>query len=90
MRSSQCFSYPSSTARREPFLAPACRSTSNKGNDIFPEEFPHFRGFRSDLLETLIGYHGDLFEAVAWRQLQSALRAGNILDIFPYAPATGC
>jgi isocitrate dehydrogenase kinase/phosphatase len=53
-------------------------------NDIFPEEFPRFLGFRSDLLETLIGYHGDLFEAVAWRRLQTALRAGNILDIFPY------
>jgi isocitrate dehydrogenase kinase/phosphatase len=53
-------------------------------NDIFPEEFPRFLGFRPDLLQTLIDYHGDLFQAVAWRRVQTALRAGNILDIFPY------
>jgi isocitrate dehydrogenase kinase/phosphatase len=53
-------------------------------NDIFPEEFPRLLGFRPDLLETLIDYHGDLFQAVAWRRVQAALRAGNILDIFPY------
>ena len=53
-------------------------------NDIFPEEFSRFLGFRPDLLETLVEYHGDLFQAVAWRRVQTALRAGNILDIFPY------
>lgn len=54
-------------------------------NDIFPEEFPHFLGFRPDLFQTLIEYHGDLFEATAWRRVQTAIRAGNILDIFPYS-----
>jgi len=53
-------------------------------NDIFPEEFPPFLDFRPDLLETLLAYHGDLFRAAAWRRVQTALRAGNILDIFPY------
>ena len=53
-------------------------------NDIFPEEFPRFLGFRPDLLEILFDYHGDLFQAVAWRRVQTAIRAGNILDIFPY------
>jgi isocitrate dehydrogenase kinase/phosphatase len=53
-------------------------------NDIFPEEFPRFLGLRPDLLETLIACHGDLFEAVTWRRLQTALRAGNILEIRPY------
>jgi len=53
-------------------------------NDIFPEEFPRFLGFRQDLMKTLLAHHGDLFEAAAWRRVQSALRAGNILDIFPY------
>ena len=53
-------------------------------NDIFPEEFPRFLGLRPDLLETLLNAHGDLFQAVAWRRVQTALRAGNILDIFPY------
>jgi isocitrate dehydrogenase kinase/phosphatase len=53
-------------------------------NDIFPEEFPRFLGLRPELLETLTDYHGDLFQAGAWRRVQTALRAGNILDIFPY------
>jgi hypothetical protein len=53
-------------------------------NDIFPEEFPRFLGFRPDLLETLVDYHADLFKAVAWRRVQTALRAGNITDIFSY------
>jgi len=53
-------------------------------NDIFPEEFPRFLGFRPDLLETLVDYHADLFQAVAWRRVQTALRAGNITDIFSY------
>ena len=53
-------------------------------NDIFPEEFPRFLGFRPDLMKALLTYHGDLFEAAAWRRVQSALRAGHILDIFPY------
>jgi isocitrate dehydrogenase kinase/phosphatase len=53
-------------------------------NDIFPEEFPRFLGLRPDLLETLIAYHRDLFEAVTWRRLQTALRAGHILEICPY------
>jgi isocitrate dehydrogenase kinase/phosphatase len=53
-------------------------------NDIFPEEFPCFLGFRPDLLETLVDYHADLFQAVAWRRVQTALRAGNITDIFSY------
>ena len=57
---------------------------SVRENDIFPEEFPRFLGFRPDLLEILVAYHGDLFQAVAWRRVQTALRAGNILDIFPY------
>ena len=57
---------------------------SVRENDIFPEEFPHFLGFRPDLLKALVEHHGDLFQAVAWRRVQTALRAGNILDIFPY------
>jgi isocitrate dehydrogenase kinase/phosphatase len=54
-------------------------------NDIFPEEFPRFLGFRPDLLGSLVEHHGDLFQAVAWQRVQTALRAGNILDIFPYS-----
>jgi isocitrate dehydrogenase kinase/phosphatase len=57
---------------------------SVRENDIFPEEFPRFLGFRPNQLETLIQYHGDLFAAATWRRIQSAISAGNILEIFPY------
>jgi isocitrate dehydrogenase kinase/phosphatase len=53
-------------------------------NDIFPEEFPRFLGLRPDLLEALVTSHGDIFQATAWRRVQTALRSGNILEIFPY------
>lgn len=53
-------------------------------NDVFPEEFPRFLGLRPDLLEALLTYHGDLFAPPAWQRLQAALRAGAILEVFPY------
>jgi isocitrate dehydrogenase kinase/phosphatase len=53
-------------------------------NDIFPEEFPRFLGFGADLLEALVDCHADLFQAVAWRRVQTALRAGHIADISFY------
>ena len=73
---------PEPTSYEEEFAAEPWFSVH--ANDIFPEEFPRFLGLRPDLLETLVDYHGDLFQAVAWRRVQTALRAGNILDIFPY------
>src|SRR5271169_3257166 len=73
---------PAPTSYEEEFAADPWFSVHD--NDIFPEEFSRFLGFRPDLLETLVEYHGDLFQAVAWRRVQTALRAGNILDIFPY------
>jgi isocitrate dehydrogenase kinase/phosphatase len=73
---------PSPTSYEEEIAAEPWFSVHE--NDIFPEEFPRFLGLRSDLLETLIAYHGDLFEAVTWRRLQTDLRAGNIMEICPY------
>jgi isocitrate dehydrogenase kinase/phosphatase len=74
---------PAATSYEEEIAAEPWFSV--RENDIFPEEFPRFLGFRSYLLETLMEHHGDLFEAVAWRRVQAALRAGNILEIFPYS-----
>jgi isocitrate dehydrogenase kinase/phosphatase len=73
---------PSATCYEEEIAAEPWFSVHE--NDIFPEEFPRFLNLRPDLLETLLDYHGDLFQAVAWRRVQTALSAGNILDIFPY------
>jgi isocitrate dehydrogenase kinase/phosphatase len=58
---------------------------SVRENDIFPEEFPRFLGFRASLMKALVERHGDLFQANAWRRVQASVRAGNILDIFPYS-----
>ena len=73
---------PAPTTYEEEFAAEPWFSVHE--NDIFPEEFPRFLGLRPELLETLVDHHGDVFQAVAWRRVQTALRAGNILDIFPY------
>ena len=73
---------PASTSYEEEIAAEPWFSVHE--NDIFPEEFPRFLGFRPDLLETLVDYHGDLFQAGAWRRVQTALRAGNITEIFSY------
>ena len=53
-------------------------------NDVFPEEFPRFLGLRPDLHEALLTSHGDLFAPQVWQRLQTALRAGAILEVFPY------
>jgi isocitrate dehydrogenase kinase/phosphatase len=78
---------PAATSYEEEIAAEPWFSVGE--NDIFPEEFPRFLGFRSYLLETLLEHHGDLFEAVAWRRVQAALRAGNIWKSSPTAPTSG-
>jgi hypothetical protein len=53
-------------------------------NDVFPEEFPRFLGLRPELRAALLTHHGDLFAPQSWQRLQTALRAGVILEVFPY------
>ena len=53
-------------------------------NDIFPEEFRSFLGLDRRLLDVFSDAHGDLFDAVWWRQMQARLRAGEVLDLYPY------
>ncbi|MGA9704085.1 bifunctional isocitrate dehydrogenase kinase/phosphatase [Pseudomonas sp.] len=52
--------------------------------DVFPEEFPPFlfadAGQRK-LFDTL---HGELYNADYWKGLQEAIRAGKVIDVFPY------
>ena len=52
--------------------------------DIFPEEFARFMGFPAPLREAFMRAHGDLFTAGYWRELQARLKAGEIVDIYPY------
>ncbi len=53
-------------------------------HDIFPEEFPRFLGLSAELERVLREQHGELFTAAWWRGIQEKIRAGEIVDIFPY------
>lgn len=53
-------------------------------NDVFPEEFQNFIGLQGSLRETFLEHHKDLFDVDFWRQIQSRINAGAIIDIFPY------
>jgi isocitrate dehydrogenase kinase/phosphatase len=57
---------------------------SVRENDIFPEEFPRFLGLPEPARSALFEQHADLFGADFWRDLQQKLRAGEILEVFPY------
>jgi isocitrate dehydrogenase kinase/phosphatase len=52
--------------------------------DIFPEELRNFLGLKSPLREVFLDKHGDLFDPAWWRAVQDRLRAGEIIEIFPY------
>ena len=54
-------------------------------DDIFPEEFSRFLGLHGTLRETFVQHHGDMFEVDFWQKLQTRLKAGEVLDIYPYA-----
>ena len=59
---------------------------SVRENDIFPEEFPRFLGLPEPARTALFEQHADLFAADFWRDLQRKLRAGEIIEVFPYSP----
>jgi isocitrate dehydrogenase kinase/phosphatase len=52
--------------------------------DIFPEEFLPFLGLQGRVRRFFLDAHGDLLTARWWRQVQERVRAGEIVDIFPY------
>jgi isocitrate dehydrogenase kinase/phosphatase len=58
---------------------------SVRENDIFPEEFPRFLGLPEPARTALLEKHGDLFRADFWHDVQEKLRAGEILEVFPYS-----
>jgi isocitrate dehydrogenase kinase/phosphatase len=53
-------------------------------HDIFPEEFLPFLGLQGRVRRFFLDAHGDLMSARWWRGVQERLRAGEIVDIFPY------
>ena len=53
-------------------------------NDVFPEEFRRFLIGRRDIREIFFKKHADLFDVKFWRTMQKRLKAGEIIDVFPY------
>src|SRR6266542_3554732 len=53
-------------------------------HDIFPEEFLPFLGLQGRIREFFLQAHGDLLGTRWWREVQERVRAGEIVDIFPY------
>lgn len=56
-------------------------------NDVFPEEFRGFLGLDRRLLDAFCAQHRDLFDAAWWKDMQARLKAGEVMDLFPYPPS---
>ena len=69
--------YPEDELSSEPWYSVA-------PNDVFPEEFPTFLFADPALRRLFAELHGDLFQATYWQGLQEAIRAGKVIDVFPY------
>lgn len=52
--------------------------------DIFPEEFPPFLFADMGQRRLFNELHGELYDADYWKSLQDAIRAGKVIDVFPY------
>ncbi|MDP3845643.1 MAG: bifunctional isocitrate dehydrogenase kinase/phosphatase [Pseudomonas sp.] len=52
--------------------------------DVFPEEFPPFLFADIRQCRLFNQLHGDLFTVEFWQGLQTAIRAGKVIDVFPY------
>jgi isocitrate dehydrogenase kinase/phosphatase len=53
-------------------------------DDIFPEEFLPFLGLPGRLRDVFLQAHCELLTGRWWRDIQDKIRAGEIVDIFPY------
>ncbi|KFE45114.1 bifunctional isocitrate dehydrogenase kinase/phosphatase [Pseudomonas syringae] len=52
--------------------------------DVFPEEFPPFLFADIKQRRLFDSLHGELYNADYWKSLQDAIRAGKVIDVFPY------
>jgi isocitrate dehydrogenase kinase/phosphatase len=56
-------------------------------NDVFPEEFTMLTACNAQVREIFNDLHGDLLDVSFWQEMQHQVRAGYIVDIFPYRQA---
>jgi len=62
--------------------------------DVFTEEHERFLGLSPALKEVFLRQHADLFAVAAWKAIQERIRAGELIEVFPYGqearlPGTG-
>ncbi|WCD82489.1 bifunctional isocitrate dehydrogenase kinase/phosphatase [Pseudomonas sp. TUM22785] len=69
--------YPEDEMSSEPWYSVA-------PHDVFPEEFPRFLFADLGQRKLFNQLHGDLYDADYWKSLQDAIRAGKVIDVFPY------
>ncbi|CAD5109641.1 bifunctional isocitrate dehydrogenase kinase/phosphatase [Zestomonas carbonaria] len=69
--------YPEDEMASEPWYSIA-------PNDVFPEEFPPFLFADLQQRRLFSKLHGDLYDAEYWKGLQEKIRAGKVIDVFPY------
>jgi isocitrate dehydrogenase kinase/phosphatase len=55
-------------------------------HDVFPEEFRPFLVPPPPLADDFLAAHGDLLDVAFWQGMQRRLAAGELADVFPYAP----
>lgn len=55
-------------------------------NDVFPEQFVNFLGFRDTHRAAFMEHHADLLTASYWRRLKERLKAGDMPEVLPYQP----
>ena len=53
-------------------------------SDVFPEEFEQFLFGRASIRQLFRELHGELYDAAYWQGLQTKIRMGELLDVFPY------
>ena len=53
-------------------------------NDVFPEEMERFLGLPPKLDKIFREHHSDLFSVDFWADLSARLKAGEVIDIYPY------
>ena len=58
--------------------------------DVFPEEFPPFLFADAGQRRLFDELHGELYNADYWKGLQDAIRAGKVIDVFPYRRKDPC
>ena len=59
---------------------------SERLSNCFRDMFPRFLGLPEPARTALFEQHADLFGTDFWRDVQQKLRAGEILEVFPYSP----